>query len=114
MNDFQDCLMHHVAHVTIGEFKTGKFEAAQALYQEAIATYGEGFRGAYLLREPGSDRGMSIIFWDSEDQMLASNSDRLQQILTHMAPLFAALPTNVDYEVVTECQPALPVAVPVP
>ncbi|MEB3292536.1 MAG: antibiotic biosynthesis monooxygenase [Synechococcales bacterium] len=106
MNDFQDCLMHRVAHVTIGEFKTGKFEEAQALYQEAIATYGEGFRGAYLLREPGSDRGMSVIFWDSADQMAASDSTQLQQILKHMAPLFASHPTSTDYEVVTECEPS--------
>ncbi len=48
MSDFQDFLKRDYAHVTIGEFKPGKFAEAEKLYEEAVAAYGKGFRAAYL------------------------------------------------------------------
>lgn len=105
MSDFQDFLTHSIAQVAIGEFKMGKFEEAQQLYQEAVATYSAGFRGAYLLRERGSDRGISVIFWDDEEMMEANNSEAHQAILRKMAPLFSATPVVSSYEVVSEILP---------
>jgi heme-degrading monooxygenase HmoA len=102
MKDFHDFLTHKFAQVTIGEFKLGKFEEAQQLYQEAVSTYAHGFRGAYLLREQGTDRGISVILWDSEAMMQANDSELQQQILKKMAPLFAAVPQMRSYEVVSE------------
>jgi heme-degrading monooxygenase HmoA len=108
MSDFQDFLTHSVAQVAIGEFKLGKFEEAQQLYQEAVATYSEGFRGAYLLRERGSDRGISVIFWDNEETMAANHSETHEAILKKMAPLFSAKPIIDAYEVVSEILPKKP------
>jgi heme-degrading monooxygenase HmoA len=102
MQDFQDCLNHRVAYVTMGEFQNGKFDEAKQLYDEAIATYGEGFKGAYLLQEPGSDRGISIILWDSEDSMKANLTDAYKHVLQKMMPLFVHTPTTTTYEVVNE------------
>jgi heme-degrading monooxygenase HmoA len=109
MSDFQDFLTHSIAQVAIGEFKLGKFEEAQQLYQEAVSTYTSGFRGAYLLRERGSERGISVIFWDDEETMAANNNEVHQAILKKMAPLFSATPVVDAYEVVSEILPLKPV-----
>ncbi|MGI0490659.1 antibiotic biosynthesis monooxygenase family protein [Alkalinema pantanalense CENA528] len=106
MQDFRDCLTHKLARVTIAEFQPGKFEEAQRLYQEAVDTYGEGFCGAYLLREQGSDRGISVILWDDEAAMAAHDTAVHQAILKQMAPLFASRPENREYEVVSEVVPS--------
>ncbi len=105
MSDFQDFLTHSIAQVAIGEFRLGKFEEAQQLFQEAVATYSAGFRGAYLLREKGSDRGISVIFWDDEEKMAANQSAAQEAILKKMAPLFSAKPVVDSYEVVSEILP---------
>ena len=49
MTEFMDFLRHEIAYVAIGEFKPGKFEEAKQLYEKAILSYKEGFKGAYLL-----------------------------------------------------------------
>jgi heme-degrading monooxygenase HmoA len=106
MSDFHDFLKRQFVHVAIGEFKPGKFSEAQSLYEDAIATYRQGFKGAYLLREPGSDRGISVIFWESVDDMDTNQTERQhQEILKKMTPLFAAAPKTSVYEVVSEFEP---------
>lgn len=106
MSDFQDFLKHQFAHVAIGEFKPGKFSEAQQLYEEAVSTYTHGFKGAYLLRETDSGRGISVIFWESVDDMATSQSELYhQEILKKMAPLFAHPPKISIYEVVSDLQP---------
>ncbi len=105
-SDFHDFLKRQFAHVAIGEFKPGKFAEAQDLYERAVSTYSHGFKGAYLLQEPGTDRGISVIFWDSVDDMDSNQTgDRHQEILKKMAPLFAHTPTTAVYELVSEFQP---------
>lgn len=107
MSEFQDFLRRQFAHVAIGEFKPGKFAEAQRLYEQAIATYQHGFKGAYLLQEPGTDRGISVIFWESVDDMSTNQSEAPhQEILKKMSPLFAHAPTTEVYEVVFEQKPA--------
>jgi heme-degrading monooxygenase HmoA len=99
-HDFQDFLKHEFAYVAIGEFKPGKFEQAQQLYEQAVATYGEGFKGAYLLREAGTNRGVSVVLWDSVEHMDANHNQTYQEILKKMAPLFTQAPETSVYEVV--------------
>ncbi|MGV0027159.1 antibiotic biosynthesis monooxygenase family protein [Phormidesmis priestleyi] len=107
MSDFQDFLIRKSAQVAIGEFKLGKFEEAQQLYQEAVSTYAQGFEGAYLLREKGTDRGISIIIWETEEMMQANDNDAQKAILKKMAPLFSVVPIVNDYEIVSEILPKL-------
>jgi heme-degrading monooxygenase HmoA len=105
MSDFQDFLKRTFAYVAIGEFKSGKFDQAQSLYEQAVSTYGEGFKGTYLLREPGTDRGISVIFWETAADMEANRTDAHEMILKQMAPLFAQPPTTAFYEVVCDIHP---------
>ncbi|MBD2439277.1 antibiotic biosynthesis monooxygenase [Nostoc sp. FACHB-110] len=103
--DFQDFLRHKFTHVSIGEFKPGKFETAKKLYEEAVATYTTGFKGAYLLQEPGTDKGISIIFWESVEDMEACHNEIYDSILQKMMPLFAEPPKASIYELVCEIKP---------
>jgi heme-degrading monooxygenase HmoA len=105
MSEFLDFLRHQFAYVAIGEFKPGKFEAAEQLFEKAVATYTTGFKGAYLLQLPTTDRGIAIIFWESVEEMAANQSESYQAILKEMAPLFVKLPDTDIYEIVSEIKP---------
>jgi heme-degrading monooxygenase HmoA len=107
MEDFQDFLTYKIAHVTTGEFQIGKFDEARKIYQEAVSTYGKGFKGAYLLQEKDSERGIAVILWDSEDSMRENEGTEAHKaVLKKMMPLFASTPQTTYYEVVTEIQPS--------
>ena len=105
MTDFQDFLRHKFAYVAIGEFKPGKFEEAKQLYEQAVATYTQGFEGAYLLQDSDSDRGIAIIFWDSPADMEDNTNEAYQAILNKMAPMFVKPPQTNFYQVVSEIEP---------
>jgi heme-degrading monooxygenase HmoA len=105
MSEFQDFLKRKFAYVAIGEFKSGKFEEAQRLYEQAVSTYSEGFQGTYLMQEPGTDRGIAIIFWESAADMEANRNEANENILRKMAPLFASHPITSFCEVVCDIQP---------
>ena len=105
MSDLQDFLRNQSAYVAVGEFKPGKFNEAKQLFAEAVATYRGGFEGAYLLQEPGTDRGIAVIFWDSVSDMTENQGAAHEAILKKMAPLFAVKPDTALYEVVCDIQP---------
>ncbi len=102
MSEFLDFLRHKFAYVAIGEFKPGKFEEAKQLYEKAISTYAEGFKGAYLLQKPGTDEGIAVIFWENVGDMEANQTEAYHALLKEMTPLFAKAPTTDFYELVSE------------
>lgn len=104
MSEFLDFLKHNFAYVAIGEFKPGKFEEAQQLYEKAVSTYSHGFKGAYLLREPGTDKGIAVIFWETIADMDDNQNEAYQEILKQMSHLFTKAPTTSFYEVCSEIQ----------
>ncbi len=105
MSEFLDFLKHKYAYVAVGEFKPGKFQEAQDLYEKAVSTYIQGFKGAYLLQEPGTDRGIAVIFWESIADMEENQSEAYEAILNQMSHLFTKAPTTSFYEVCSEIQP---------
>lgn len=110
MAEFLDFLKHRFAYVAIGEFKPGKFEEGKQLYEKAVSTYFQGFKGAYLLQEPDTNKGIAIIFWESMEDMDANSSQTYQDILNQMSPLFAKAPKTKFYEVSSLIRsPAIPV-----
>ncbi len=102
MSDFLDRLHHKYAYVATGEFKPGCFSEARQLYEKAVSTYSEGFKGAYLLQEPGSDRGIAVILWESPDVMESHQNTIYDAALKRIAHLFAEPPTTSFYEVCSE------------
>ncbi len=108
MSEFLDFLKYKFAYIAIGEFKPGKFEEAEQLYEQAVATYSQGFKGAYLFKEPGTDKGIAVILWDNEEDMEANKSAAYQEIMHKMAHLFAKPPITNFYEVRSEIWPKNP------
>lgn len=102
MTEFYDFLKRKYAYVALGEFKPGKFQEAQQLFEKAVSTYQKGFKGAYLLQEPDTDKGIAVIFWDNIRDMDANKNDCCDEILAQMAHLFVKAPTTSFYEVATE------------
>lgn len=103
MSDFHDFLKRKYAYVAIGEFKPGKFEEAKTLYEQAVATYTkQGFDGAYLMQEPGTDKGIAIIFWESAADMEENKSATHEAILEKMGHLFVKPPITNFNEVISE------------
>ena len=108
MPEFQDFLKHKYAYVAIGEFKPGRFAEAQKLYEKAVSTYSQGFKGAYLLQKTGTDKGIAIIMWDEIEDMDANQNEASQAILKEINSLFASEPTTDFYEVCSEIEPEKP------
>ncbi|WP_017302829.1 hypothetical protein [Spirulina subsalsa] len=104
MSEFLDFLRHKFAYVAIGEFQPGTFDQAERLFVQAVSTYTQGFQGAYLLQEPGTDKGIAIIFWDNIDDMDANRNAACEAILKEMAHLFIAPPVTKFYEVCSEIE----------
>ncbi|HAC66326.1 MAG TPA: antibiotic biosynthesis monooxygenase [Cyanothece sp. UBA12306] len=100
--EFLDCLQHKYAFVAVGEFKPGKFAEAQRLYEKAVSTYKQGFKGAFLLQKPGTDEGIAIIMWEKIEDMDSNQSEIYQKILEEMALLFSKPPVTDFYEVNSE------------
>lgn len=102
MTDFTDFLKHKQAYIAIGEFKPGRFSEARQLYEQAVATYDDGFQGAYLFQEPGTDRGIAVILWDNVEHMEAHQSSTYQAIVRELSGLFVTPPEVKFYEVCSE------------
>lgn len=105
MTDFHDFLKHQYVYVAVGEFKPGKFEEAKQLYEQAVSMYTTGFKKAYLFQEPGTDKGIAVIFWENIGDMEANHSEAYQKVLNKMSPLFVKPPSTSFYELVCEIQP---------
>ena len=104
MTEFYDFLKHKHAYVALGEFTPGKFQEAQQLFEKAVSTYEQGFKGAYLLQEPSTDKGIAIIFWENLEDMDANNNEICDAILQKMSHLFSKPPTTSFYEVSSEIE----------
>lgn len=102
MSDFLDFLTHKFAYVARGEFQPGRFQEAEELFNRAVSTYSHGFKGAYLLQEPGTDKGIAVILWESQEDMEANQSKAYNAILSQMSHLFVEPPTTAFYEVASE------------
>jgi len=102
MQEFSDFLRHKCAYVATATFKPGKFPEAQKLFEEAIATYRHGFKGAYLFQKPNTDEGIAFILWETIEDMEENKNEVYEQIMEKMKHLFASPPQTNFYDVLTE------------
>ncbi len=84
-----------------------------SLVDRAVATFSHGFHRAYLLQEPGTDRGIAVIFWEDPGDMENNRTKAYDAIMAQMAPLFAHSPETNIYEVVEDI-PSPPADKPTP
>jgi len=94
------------ARVTILSLKKGTAAEAVEIYSTSIlpaAKTQKGYRGSYVLADWEADRGMTVTFWESEKEALASEENRYyQEQLIKAMHLFAEPPVREGFEVAVE------------
>lgn len=91
------------ARVTIVQMLPGKTDEAIGLYRDSVvpaAKQQKGSKGAYLLTDRKSGKGLSIALWETEADLTAGEtSGYYQQQLAKFKDLFGAPPVREVYEV---------------
>ncbi len=94
------------ARVITSQFQPGKAEDAVNLWRDKIAPslkQRKGFRGAYLMGDRNTGRGVTVTLWETEaDATAQDTSGEYQQAVALFAQLFAAPPTREQYEVLLQ------------
>jgi len=80
-----------------------KLDETIKIYKESIvpaAKSQKGYRGAYLLTDRKTGKGVSITLWDSEEDAIANEqSGYLQEQVSKLKEFFTAPPVREGYEV---------------
>ncbi len=91
------------ARVTIVQMLPGKTDEAIGLYRDSVvpaAKQQKGSKGAYLLTDRKTGKGLSIALWETEADLTAGEtSGYYQQQLAKFKDLFGAPPVREVYEV---------------
>jgi len=91
------------ARLTTIRVKTERIDEAIELYKKSVvreAKLQKGFRGAYLLTDRKTGKGVAITLWRSEQDAIANEENRYyQEQLVKFMDLFAGPPIREGYEV---------------
>ncbi len=91
------------ARLTIVQVKMDKLDETVKIFEESVAPAAKsqkGYRGAYLLTDRKTGKGISISLWDSEKYAIASEkSGYYQEQVNKFKGLFTAPPVREGYEV---------------
>jgi heme-degrading monooxygenase HmoA len=91
------------ARLTIVQVKIDRFDETIRLFEESVvpaAKSQKGYRGGYLLTDRKTGKGISIVFWDSEEDAIANEqSGYYQQQVDKFKEFFTAPPVREGYEV---------------
>ena len=91
------------ARLTIVQVKSDKLDETIKVCEENVipaAKSQKGFRGAYLLTDRKTGKGVFISLWDSEDDAIANEqSGYYQEQLSKFKDFFTAPPVREGYEV---------------
>jgi len=91
------------ARLTIVQVKKNKIDETREIYEDSVipaAKSQRGFRGAYLLSNRKSGKGVSITMWDSEEDAVANEQGGYyQQQLSKFKDFLTAPPVREGYEV---------------
>jgi heme-degrading monooxygenase HmoA len=92
------------ARVTVVQTKSGKMDECIKLYRDGVvpaAKSQKGYKGAYLLVDGKTDKGISITVWDREEDAIANEqSGYYQEQLAKFKDVFAGAPVREGYEIV--------------
>lgn len=94
------------ARVITTQLLPGKVDDAISLWRDNVTPslkQTKGFRGAYLLGDRATGKGVTITLWESEaDAVAMDTSGQYQQTIAMFAAMFAAPPSRERYEVFVE------------
>jgi len=91
------------ARLTIVQVNINKFDETVKIYKEdtiPAAKSQKGYRGAYLLADRKTGKGISLTLWDSEEDAIANEqSGYYQASVDKFKGFFTAPPVREGYEV---------------
>jgi heme-degrading monooxygenase HmoA len=91
------------ARVTNSQIKVDKLDEAIKIVKENVLTVAKsqkGYRGAYLLTDSKTGKGLIISLWDTEEDAIANEeSGYYQEQVAKFKDIFAAPPVREGYEV---------------
>jgi heme-degrading monooxygenase HmoA len=91
------------ARVVTVQSQPGKTEETIRIYRDfvmPVSKQQQGFKGAFLLTDPNTGKGVSITLWETEADMRAGEaSGYYQEQIAKFAQVFAGPPTREGYEV---------------
>ena len=91
------------SRVTIVQTKEDKVDEAIKIYKDNVvpaAKSQKGYKGAYLLTDRETGKGISITIWDTEEDAVANEqSGYYQEQLGKFKDIFKAPPVREGYEV---------------
>jgi len=94
------------AEVTSVQLRRGHTERGLELWREAIAPFFKrhaGFRELLVVGDWGTDRGMAIVLWESQEAFQAAAHDpEHRTIFGRVAPLLAEPPQRETFEVLLQ------------
>jgi len=94
------------ARLTIVQVKIDKLDETIKIFEDSVvpaAKSQKGARGAYLLTDRKTGKGISISLWDSEEDAIANEqSGYLQEQMAKFKDSFTAPPIKEGYEVVVQ------------
>jgi hypothetical protein len=95
------------ARVNATEWNPEKVEEGIRITEETIIpSYQKhpGFRGYFLLTEPGGERAMAITMWDTEENR-ESSAAIARAMIPELKDILRAPPDTKNYEVMFNVQP---------
>lgn len=91
------------ARLTIVQVKIGNLDETVKIFKEGVipaAKSQKGYRGAYLLTDHKTGKGISLTLWDSEGDAIANEqSGYYQEQVSRFKGFFTAPPVREGYEV---------------
>lgn len=91
------------ARVITAHSTPSRVEQSATIYESSVIPEVQkfkGFKSALLLIDPDTGRAMSVVLWDTEADMLASEkSDYLRRQIAKFGAIFDATPQVEHYEV---------------
>ena len=99
----------HVRAATV-QVQSGKMQEIIDIYNNAVVPAQKaqkGYQGSYLMTNASSGKAIAISLWETEADMLASESDSgyLKDVLAKLADLFEGSPKLGHYELSSENSP---------
>ena len=92
----------HARAVTV-QIQPGKIDEAIAIYRDSVmpaAKQQKGFKGAWLLTDRNTGKGLSVTLWETEADLTAGEaSGYYQEQIAKFGGVFAMPPVREHYEV---------------
>ena len=91
------------ARLTIVQVKPDKMDETIKIYEDSVVSAAKsqkGYKGAYLLTDPKTGKGISCTLWDNEEDAVANEqSGYYQEQVGKFKDFFTSPPVQEGYEV---------------